>query len=39
LYGFPKVHGWVYDIADGYIKDLEIDLVKHFPEYKIYKFD
>jgi carbonic anhydrase len=39
LYGFPKVHGWVYDIADGYIKDLDIDIVKHFPEYKIYKFD
>ena len=37
LYGFPKVHGWVYDIADGYIKDLEIDPAKHFPEYRLYK--
>jgi carbonic anhydrase len=39
LYGFPKVHGWVYDIADGYIKDLEIDPKKHFPEYGLYKID
>lgn len=33
------VHGWVYDIRDGIIKDLNIDVSKDFNEYKIYDFD
>ncbi len=26
--GFPEVHGWVYDIHDGLLKDLELDFDK-----------
>jgi carbonic anhydrase len=40
LYGFPEVHGWVYDIEDGHLNDMKIDVEKEFPEfntiYKIY---
>jgi carbonic anhydrase len=39
-YGFPEIHGWVYDIGTGKIKDLKIDIDKEFPEYNhIYKID
>lgn len=39
LYGFPEVHGWVYDIGDGKLVDLKIDIEKDFPEYKdVYQF-
>ncbi len=34
LYGFPEVHGWVYDIGDGKLIDLNIDIEKEFPEFK-----
>jgi carbonic anhydrase len=33
------VHGWVYDIKDGLIKDLNVDILKDFNDYKIYDFD
>ncbi len=33
------VHGWVYDIKDGLIKDLNIDISKDFKEYNIYDYD
>lgn len=36
----PKIHGWVYDIRDGLIKDLEIDVLKNYTESDhIYRFD
>jgi carbonic anhydrase len=39
-YGFPEIHGWVYDIGTGKINDLKIDVENEFPEYKsIYKID
>lgn len=38
LYGFPQVHGWVYDIHDGRLVDLNIDINNEFPEFnKLYK--
>ncbi|MFN4994642.1 MAG: SulP family inorganic anion transporter [Bacteroidota bacterium] len=38
LYGFPEVHGWVYDINDGKLIDLKVDVEKDFPEFKeVYK--
>ncbi|HEY8401278.1 MAG TPA: carbonic anhydrase, partial [Cytophagaceae bacterium] len=33
-----KVHGWVYDIKQGYIKDLNIDLESEFKDFELYKF-
>jgi carbonic anhydrase len=33
------VHGWVYDLREGYIKDLEVDIRKAFEEYdEIFRF-
>ncbi|OYU97428.1 MAG: sulfate permease [Bacteroidetes bacterium B1(2017)] len=37
LYGFPQVHGWVYDISEGYIRDLEVDVDKDLMDHSIYK--
>lgn len=37
-YGFPEVHGWVYDIHDGRIIDLDIDTTRDFKDFdSIYK--
>jgi carbonic anhydrase len=33
----PHVHGWVYDIHEGLIIDLNIDVHREFKEYEIYK--
>jgi carbonic anhydrase len=33
----PHVHGWVYDIHEGLIIDLNVDVHKEFPAYDIYK--
>jgi carbonic anhydrase len=39
-YGFPEIHGWVYDISTGKINDLKVDVENEFPEYNsIYKLD
>jgi carbonic anhydrase len=39
-YGFPEIHGWVYDIGTGKINDLKIDIPTEFPEYDdIYRID
>jgi carbonic anhydrase len=33
-----QIHGWVYDISEGYLKDLKIDLKKDFRAYEIFKY-
>lgn len=36
----PRVHGWVYDIREGLIKDLEIDVLNNYIESDhIYRID
>ena len=32
-FGFPEIHGWVYDISNGKIIDLKVDVEKVFPGY------
>ena len=37
-YGFPDLHGWVYDISNGELQDLKVQEEHEFKEYeKIYK--
>ncbi len=33
------VHGWVYNMADGLINDLKIDVEKDFKDFAIYDYD
>lgn len=38
--GYPSVHGWVYDMRTGKLKDLNIDFVNSIKEVqKVYKLD
>jgi len=32
-----KVYGWVYDIREGLVHDLKIDVEKDFPNFNIYR--
>ena len=36
---FPKIHGWVFDIRTGFIKDLNITLDKNSTIPELYKID
>ncbi|MBO0936797.1 carbonic anhydrase [Fibrella sp. HMF5335] len=36
---YPHIYGWVYDIATGTVKDLEIDMDKFKDELAVYKLD
>lgn len=30
--GFPKIHGWVYDLHNGIIRDLDVNMAEHFSD-------
>ena len=34
-----QVHGWVYDLKDGLLKDLNVDVENEFKDYALYRFD
>jgi carbonic anhydrase len=36
---YPHIHGWVYDIANGIIKDLEVSVKNNADMSAIYRFD
>lgn len=36
---FPYIHGWVYDVHDGILKDLDVTFNSHHPLPDLYKFD
>jgi carbonic anhydrase len=33
-----QLHGWVYDINEGFLKDLNIDIKKEFKDYDLFKY-
>lgn len=34
-----KVHGWVYNLSEGLIKDLQVDIKQDLRQYNLYQFD
>lgn len=38
-YGFPKLHGWVYDLENGQIKDLGLDLMIERDFAPVFRYD
>ena len=36
---FPHIHGWVYDVGNGVIKDLEVSVKNNKDMSEIYRFD
>lgn len=30
--GYPKIHGWIFDVRTGYLKDIDFDIPKYFSD-------
>ncbi|TXH26964.1 MAG: carbonic anhydrase, partial [Cyclobacteriaceae bacterium] len=37
--GFPYIHGWVYDVGNGVIKDLKVSMHNDSEMPEVYKFE
>jgi carbonic anhydrase len=36
--GYPKIHAWVYDIGEGHIRELPLDIEGHLEHNNIFTF-